>query len=158
MTIRYYNVEKMEGSFSQSRELNDTILTRIEEPRIRHALHRFYREMLATATPPSLATNLTSEEPDEGFEESKNVTQIDDQTHKLYLYGIPPLIFFCIISVAINVKILVSVYWIRRPLSPTLHISLSLAGADAFSSIALGVGLVMNSFVPVGLGQKISGK
>lgn len=74
-----------------------------------------------------------------------------------YFYGTLPLIFFCILSVAINIKILLSVYWIRRPLSPTLHISLSLTGADAFSSFVLGVGLVMNSFVPKGLGIKLTG-
>jgi len=46
----------------------------------------------------------------------------------LYMYGTPPLIFFCIISIAINIKVLMSVFWIRRPLSPTLYISLSLTG------------------------------
>ena len=74
-----------------------------------------------------------------------------------YLYGTLPLIFFCVVSVAINIKILMSVHWIRRPLSPTLHISLSLAGADAFSSTALAIGLVMNSFIPLGLGVELTG-
>jgi len=46
----------------------------------------------------------------------------------LYMYGTPPLIFFCIISIAINIKVLMSAFWIRRPLSPTLYISLSLTG------------------------------
>ncbi|EFN88898.1 Trace amine-associated receptor 4 [Harpegnathos saltator] len=75
----------------------------------------------------------------------------------LYLYGTPPLILFCVISIAINIKVLMSVFWIKRPLSPTLHISLSLAGADAFSSTALGIGLIMNSFIPYGLGIELKG-
>ncbi|KAM0732736.1 Trace amine-associated receptor 3 [Formica fusca] len=75
----------------------------------------------------------------------------------LYLYGTPPLILFCVISIAVNIKVLISVFWIRRPLSPTLYISLSLAGADAFSSTALGIGLIMNSFIPNGLGIKLKG-
>lgn len=41
------------------------------------------------------------------------------------------LILLCIVAVVINVRILICVRWIRRPLSPTLHISLSLALADA---------------------------
>lgn len=74
-----------------------------------------------------------------------------------YFYGTIPLIFFCILSIAINIKILLSIYWIRKPLSPTLYISLSLTGADAFSSFVLGVGLFMNSLLPHGLGLKLRG-
>ncbi|EZA57457.1 hypothetical protein X777_02465 [Ooceraea biroi] len=73
------------------------------------------------------------------------------------MYGTLLLILFCIISIAINIKILMSIFWIKRPLSPTLHISLSLTGADAFSSTALGIGLIMNSFIPNGLGIKLEG-
>lgn len=73
--------------------------------------------------------------------ESTNVTMINESTQSanissqignidgaLYLYGAPPLILFCIISIVVNIKVLMSVFWIRRPLSPTLYISLSLAG------------------------------
>lgn len=63
---------------------------------------------------------------------NESATQIANQTNSvddvLYLYGAPLLIFFCIISIAVNIKVLISVFWIRRPLSPTLYISLSLAG------------------------------
>jgi melanocortin 2 receptor len=79
----------------------------------------------------------------------------DDETIKmLYKYTVPALLTFCVISLAINIRILISIYWIRRPLSPTLHISLSLAGADAYTSLILAVGLVVNSLLPVGLGIK----
>jgi len=86
----------------------------------------------------------------------KNVTSTNnDETIKLmYKYTVPALLGFCIISLAINIRILTSIYWIRRPLSPTLHISLSLAGADAYTSLILATGLVVNSLLPVGLGIK----
>lgn len=69
------------------------------------------------------------------------------QLEQLYTYTVPVLILLCAISVMINVRILVSVYWVRRPVSPTLHISLSLAGADAFASAILGLGLALNSLL-----------
>ncbi|CAL1680360.1 unnamed protein product [Lasius platythorax] len=94
----------------------------------------------------------------ESAAQSTNISnQIENVDGVLYLYGAPPLILFCVISIAVNIKVLISVFWIRRPLSPTLYISLSLAGADAFSSSALGIGLIMNSFIPNGLGIKLKG-
>jgi melanocortin 2 receptor len=78
----------------------------------------------------------------------------DDTIKTMYKYTVPALLAFCVISLAINVRILISIYWIRRPLSPTLHISLSLAGADAYTSLILAIGLVVNSLLPVGLGIK----
>lgn len=80
--------------------------------------------------------------------ESTNVTMINESTVQsvnisnqirntvegiLYLYGAPPLILFCIISIIVNIKVLMSVFWIKRPLSPTLYISLSLAGTVILS-------------------------
>ncbi|KYN04066.1 Trace amine-associated receptor 3 [Cyphomyrmex costatus] len=85
---------------------------------------------------------------------SNQIRNIDGM---LYLYGAPPLILFCIISIVVNIKVLISVFWIKRPLSPTLYISLSLTGADAFSSSVLGIGLILNSFIPIGLGIKLKG-
>jgi melanocortin 2 receptor len=106
---------------------------------------------------------LTTEHPDTGnqshsiWDHQGNHTNTtdssnDDTIKTMYKYTVPALLTFCIISLAINVRILISIYWIRRPLSPTLHISLSLAGADAYTSLILAVGLVVNSLLPVGLG------
>jgi melanocortin 2 receptor len=82
-----------------------------------------------------------------------NISNSDDEAIRtMYKYTVPALLIFCIISLAINVRILISIYWIRRPLSPTLHISLSLAGADAYTSLILATGLVVNSLLPVGFG------
>lgn len=71
--------------------------------------------------------------------------------HKLALYKIfiPPMLIFCLTSVIINIRVLLSVHWIRRPLSPTLYISLSLAAADACTSALLGTGLFLNSYLPM---------
>lgn len=89
---------------------------------------------------PTHATPLLHRSRFEGSMESKKMTTIDESAGAdiqsrighvnsvLYLYGTPPLILFCVISIAINIKVLMSVFWIKRPLSPTLHISLSLAG------------------------------
>lgn len=102
--------------------------------------------------------------------ETTNVTMINESAtqsvsildqigniDELYLYGTPALILFCIISIIVNIRVLLCVFWIRRPLSPTLYISLSLAGADAFTSSILGIGLVLNSFIPIGLGINLQG-
>ncbi|XP_046998316.1 beta-3 adrenergic receptor-like [Schistocerca americana] len=59
--------------------------------------------------------------------------------------SVPALLVLCMVSLSVNARVLVSVCWIRRPLSPTLHISLSLAGADLFASAALATGLMLNS-------------
>ncbi|KAJ9584831.1 hypothetical protein L9F63_020828, partial [Diploptera punctata] len=74
----------------------------------------------------------------------------DETIKRMYQVVVPTLLIFCIISIAINIRILIAIYWIRRPLSPTLHISLSLAGADAYTSLVFGTGLVVNSLLPIG--------
>lgn len=66
----------------------------------------------------------------------------------LFLYFTPIMIFISIISLIVNFKILCSMYWIRRPVSPTLQISLSLAAADGVASFLLGFGLFLNSLLP----------
>ena len=52
-------------------------------------------------------------------------------------YIVVPLlcVFLCTVATIINARILFCVRWIRRPLSPTLYISLSLALADTCSAI-----------------------
>lgn len=76
---------------------------------------------------------------------------VDNTMDYKYIYVPTLLVVFCAVSVMINIKVLASAYWIKRPLSPTLHISLSLAGADAFASFQLGLGLFINSLLDKGL-------
>lgn len=87
-----------------------------------------------------------------------NLSFYDDEQiniENLYKFYIPPMLLFCLASIVINLKVLLSVHWIRRPLSPTLHISLSLAAADACTSTLLGVGLLFNSYLPKVYGIRV---
>ncbi|XP_025266717.1 trace amine-associated receptor 2-like [Camponotus floridanus] len=105
-----------------------------------------------------MPTNFTNMIFNESTAQVANMSnQIDRTDNVLYMYGVPLLIFFCVISVAVNIKVLISAFWIKRPISPTLYISLSLAGADAFTSSVLGAGLLMNSLIPNGLEIKLIG-
>jgi hypothetical protein len=79
----------------------------------------------------------------------------DEFIRKLYLYSIPPILIFCLVTFIVNTVIVVSSIWIRRPLSPTLSISISLASADAYASLIVGMGLVINSLLPVGFGVSL---
>ncbi|XP_063244833.1 trace amine-associated receptor 3-like [Bacillus rossius redtenbacheri] len=74
---------------------------------------------------------------------------------RLYLYSVPLLVAFCVTSIAVNARVLLAVCWIRRPLSPTLYISLSLAGADAYTSFLYGLHLVVHSLLPTAWGVNI---
>ncbi|XP_022916160.1 melanocortin receptor 5-like [Onthophagus taurus] len=67
-----------------------------------------------------------------------------DQYRYVFFYTVPILTIFCIISVIINIKVLLAVRWLRKPISPTIHMSLSLAAADAISSFLLGYSIVAN--------------
>lgn len=84
---------------------------------------------------------------------TNNTTSIQSGTDDVlvdtnYKIVIPPMLLVCLISVITNIRVLLSVHWIRRPLTPTLHISLSLAAADACSSSMFGIGLLLNSYLP----------
>lgn len=71
-------------------------------------------------------------------------------THVLYITFTPVLISLCVFSIIFNVILLLSIIWIRRPLSPTLYISLSLAGTDLYTSSLLGLSVTFNSLLPEG--------
>ena len=73
----------------------------------------------------------------------------------LYVYALPVMIFFCVLSIFVNVIIVVSARWCRRPMTPTLYFSISLALADAAASIALATGLIVNSLLPCVFNIKI---
>ncbi|XP_037081108.1 melanocyte-stimulating hormone receptor-like [Pollicipes pollicipes] len=70
----------------------------------------------------------------------------------IYLVSVPVMLFFCTVATIINLTICLSSRLIRRPLSPTMCFSVSLAGADAFAASILGLGLLVNSLLPVGFG------
>lgn len=90
------------------------------------------------------------------YEYNSTYFESDTNIENLYKYYIPPMLLFCLASIVINIRVLLSVHWIRRPLSPTLHISLSLAAADACTSALLGIGLLLNSYLPKVFGIEIA--
>lgn len=72
-----------------------------------------------------------------------NATDHNDTTDELLKkdtlvvkYVVIPVVLICLctIAVLINVRILVATRWLRRPISPTLFISLSLALADSVNA------------------------
>lgn len=67
----------------------------------------------------------------------QNITEI-------YQTWTPVLIFFCALTFFVNVFIVIAARWMRRPLTPTMYFSLSLAAADAVASLTVGLGLVFN--------------
>lgn len=80
----------------------------------------------------------------------ENDTVDTNYSHLLYVSFTPVLILLCVCSIIFNVILLLSVVWIRRPLSPTLYISLSLAGTDLYTSFLLGLSFTLNSLLPEG--------
>ncbi|CAH0383058.1 unnamed protein product [Bemisia tabaci] len=79
-----------------------------------------------------------------------------DELLTLYMIFVPFMVLFCLASVLFNMVLLLSVCWIQKPISPTLHITLSLAGSDMFTSFNLGFGLFVNSYLPRVHGIKAS--
>ena len=65
----------------------------------------------------------------------------------LYIYQawVPVILFFCALTFLFNVFIVVAARWMRRPLTPTMFFSLSLAASDAIASLNVGLGLVLNT-------------
>jgi hypothetical protein len=108
-------------------------------------------ESSVLATEATATWNFTNNSTD-GSSTNRTQRQIDPFMQRLYLYSIPPMLLFCLATVVVNAVVVASTRWIRRPLSPTLLFSVSLALADAYASLVVGIGLLMNSLLPVGLG------
>ncbi|KAK6627016.1 hypothetical protein RUM44_009493 [Polyplax serrata] len=86
------------------------------------------------------------------WETGRNVTAQWSNIQNITYIIVPLLcVLLCTMATIINARILLCVKWIRRPLSPTLYISLSLALADTCSAILIGLGFIFNSLLPKGL-------
>lgn len=82
-----------------------------------------------------------------------------EEIAKLYRIVIPLLLAVCLLSFLFNLLIVCSAKWIRRrSFSPNLILSLSLAGADAFASLIVSLGLVLNSLLPMAFGIHLGSK
>ncbi|KFM74041.1 Trace amine-associated receptor 2, partial [Stegodyphus mimosarum] len=75
------------------------------------------------------------------------LTEEEENVKNLYRTVVPVMLTACLLSMIFNLVIVISVRWVRR-LSPTLYLSLSLAVADAYASLVIGIGLVINSLLP----------
>ncbi|XP_064458741.1 adenosine receptor A1-like [Ornithodoros turicata] len=71
-----------------------------------------------------------------------------DIARDVYRHAIPVMLGACLTTMLFNLLILESVHWVRRSLSPTLCFSLSLSVANAYASLVVGVGLIVNSLLP----------
>lgn len=80
----------------------------------------------------------------------RRVAELHQLQRTIYLITVPVMIFFCSVAAIINLTISLSARLVRRPLSPTMCFSISLAGADAYAASILGIGLLFNSLLPVG--------
>lgn len=67
----------------------------------------------------------------------------------LYSYAIPALWALCCIAALANGYILMGALFLNRRMTTVLWITFSLAAADLWASIVLGVGLLVNSYLPV---------
>lgn len=66
----------------------------------------------------------------------------------VYRLAVPVMLVACLTSMLFNLIIVESARWLRRSPSPTLCFSLSLSAANAYASLVVGVGLVVNSLLP----------
>ncbi|GIY16193.1 hypothetical protein CDAR_596361 [Caerostris darwini] len=127
--------------------------------RLRHANSRLQTsdytdliECLPVTSYPSRSLCDSTNDTSESFQnESLAGTSPQDEIDRRELYRVvvPIMLIVCILSLVFNLIILLSVRWVRKSLSPTLLLSLSLAVADAFASLVIGVGLVVNSLLPI---------
>ncbi|XP_037780774.1 alpha-2Da adrenergic receptor-like [Penaeus monodon] len=69
---------------------------------------------------------------------------------KRYVYPImlPVIIAFCVASGLVSCAVVSATPWVRRPMSPTVRLSLSLAAANTVFAASVSVALVVNSYLP----------
>lgn len=68
---------------------------------------------------------------------------------RFYAIFVPIFVAYCLISMAANLCILLSVHWIKGGLSATLRLTVSLALSDVLTSVLLGFSFVYNSYLYV---------
>lgn len=74
--------------------------------------------------------------------------QADDISEILYAYICPPLVIGCLISVLLNICLLIIGHFKIHNKSPVLLLSLNLASTDTIASLLVGIGFVVNSYLP----------
>lgn len=66
----------------------------------------------------------------------------------VYAVAIPIMITVCVLAFLANLMVLISCKWVRDRFTPTLKLTFSLAAADAWTSLVIMEGLVVNSYLP----------
>ncbi|GIY94172.1 g_PROTEIN_RECEP_F1_2 domain-containing protein [Caerostris extrusa] len=104
-----------------------------------------------TSRPSRSLCNIPNDTSESFLNESLASTSPQEEIDLIELYRVvvPVMLTVCILSLVFNLIILLSVKWVKKSLSPTLLLSLSLAVADAYASMVIGVGLVVNSLLPI---------
>uniref|UniRef100_T1IW61 G-protein coupled receptors family 1 profile domain-containing protein n=1 Tax=Strigamia maritima TaxID=126957 RepID=T1IW61_STRMM len=78
--------------------------------------------------------------------EPQNNFVYTDNVLTFYKIAIPIMLFFCVISIVINLIIVAAVRWLRH-MTPTQCFSISLALTNAYLSLVIGLGLLINSLL-----------
>ncbi|KAJ3662787.1 hypothetical protein Zmor_007116 [Zophobas morio] len=86
---------------------------------------------------------LNTSHPNNSFVENQ-----DDYPHVILNVFIAILVITAVIAMIVNVVVFASVHWVRRPMTPILKMSISLAAADALSSSIFAVTLFINTYLP----------
>ncbi|CAG9862153.1 unnamed protein product [Phyllotreta striolata] len=84
--------------------------------------------------------NFTADDGNATWNATWNATDepIDEVYYNVVLVCLTILLVCCLLAMCVNCLVIVSIYWIRAPMTPNLKISLSLAVADALSSSLTG--------------------
>lgn len=112
---------------------------------LRHGIHRLERASVVVL--PTAAALVSTDNKSMIEQVHSPNSSIESELDLQYITSISILLLVCIVSVCINITVLVAAYWVRRPMTPTLHISLSLAGADAYTSFIWGLAYIFNSLL-----------
>ncbi|XP_071540301.1 uncharacterized protein [Panulirus ornatus] len=75
---------------------------------------------------------------------------------QVYKIIMPVIIAFCMASGLVSSAVVCATPWIKRPMSPTVRLSLSLAAANTVFSASLTVAVVVNSYLPAVHGISLS--
>ncbi|XP_069189283.1 melanocortin receptor 4-like [Procambarus clarkii] len=67
---------------------------------------------------------------------------------QVYAIMIPLIIAFCVLSGLVSIAVVCATPWVKRPMSPTVRLSISLAAANTVFSFSLAVAVIVNSYLP----------
>ncbi|KAK8747454.1 hypothetical protein OTU49_016817 [Cherax quadricarinatus] len=75
-------------------------------------------------------------------------TSDNTQRRQIYIILMPLITAFCIASGLVSSAVVCATPWVKRPMSPTVRLSISLASANTVFSFSLAVAVLINSYLP----------